>query len=154
MSNFFFHPWARSGSWRPVEADICELPLYVAGPPQSTNRLLLGADGLAPVLSRCSPDDAGHANARELYRLLRSDLKRHGKTFANADLLLNAMREVSGRLDPVSHGALRALLWAPRDHERLETSSPREPIAPSAQEVTESVFGALAPAPMPGYLAR
>jgi hypothetical protein len=120
MFNSVFHRLDHLSPWRHAPFDISELPQPAACADETTRRLLLVAGGLALVLSRCNPKEVErqYPSAYELYRLLRSELKRHGKTSETADLLLDTMHEVSERLDPVSRHALRASLEVRRVEDR------------------------------------
>lgn len=124
MFNSVFHRIDHLSPWRHAPFDISELPQPAACADEATRRLLLVAGGLALVLSRCNPKEVErqYPSAYELYTLLRSELKRHGKTSETADLLLDTMHEVSERLDPVSRHALRASLEVRRvegrDHQQ------------------------------------
>lgn len=110
----------RSSAWRRADDQTSELPQVCPTVHDTTRHLLNVAGGLALVLSRCPPEDAEreYPNATELYRLLRHDLRRHGRTSATTDLMLETLHEVSERLDPVSRQSLRASLEARRAHDR------------------------------------
>lgn len=120
MFNSVFHRIDHLSPWRHAPFDISELPQPAACADEATRRLLLVAGGLALVLSRCHPKEVErqYPSANELYRLLRSELKRQGKTSETSDLLLETMHEVSERLDPVSRHALKASLEARRMEDR------------------------------------
>lgn len=120
MFSSVFHRIDQLIPWRHAPFDISELPQPAACADEATRRLLLVAGGLALVLSRCHPKEVErqYPSANELYRLLRSELKRQGKTSETADLLLDTMHEVSERLDPVSRHALKASLEAKRIEDR------------------------------------
>jgi len=126
----------RSGAWLRADDQISELPQVQADAHETTRHLLNVAGGLALVLSRCRPRevDRDYPNAAELYRVLRHDLKRYGRTSATADLMLETLHEVAERLDPVSRQSLRACLEARRTHDRRKESGP-VPIAATAAAV-------------------
>ncbi len=116
----------RPPAWRRVDA--YELP-EVDGPTSGTiHEFLVAAGGMALLLSRASPEDIRkHLPAtNELYHLLRHQLMRHGRTTASAELLNDAMHEVSQVADPRTRVALRNCLQARADYEarrrRRETS--------------------------------
>lgn len=128
---------AKPLAWRPASDKTCELPQVQAGTHETTRHLLNVAGGLALVLSRCNEReiDREYPNAAELYRLLKHDLKRYGRTSATAELMLEASHEVSERLDPVSRHSLRASLEARRVHDRRKESAPAPlVVAPSEHE--------------------
>jgi hypothetical protein len=116
----------RPGAWQRADDQISELPQTPADTHDTTRHLLNVAGGLALVLSRCNAREVEreYPNAAELYRLLRHDLKRYGRTSATADLMLETLHEVSERLDPVSRQSLRASLEARRSHDRRKETLP------------------------------
>lgn len=126
MFNSVFARLGGSGAWKQAPIDIAELPQPVDGDWNMISQLLLTAGGLALVLSRCAPKEVEreYPNATELYCRLRNDLKRASRTYASAELMLETLREVSERLDPISRQSLRACLEARRDHAcRVEARS-------------------------------
>lgn len=157
MFNSVFSRLANSSTWRRAAIELCELPVEVGDAPDFTHRLLTVAGGIALVLSRCPKGlrKRHYPATTELYKLIRSGMRRQGNANPDPELLLESYHEVSGKLDPASRLAMRECLEAQRDRQRRKQppggragaarppvpmpDDTRAPLSPSSFQVLEDL---------------
>jgi hypothetical protein len=133
MFNSVFSRIGNPRAWRRATIELCEVPMEPGSGQDDTLRLLTVAGGIALVLSRCPGAIAKrhYPATTELYKFIRTGLRRSGRVLPNAELLLDSFHEVSGKLDPVSRQAMRECLEAQRDREQRARPRPAR-AAPAA----------------------
>ncbi|MDO8277269.1 MAG: hypothetical protein Q7T63_03980 [Burkholderiaceae bacterium] len=117
-----------------------DLPEIKADASETLRHFFIVAGGLALILSRHSePQIKAHYPAtRELYRVLRSQLRRVGKTNASAELISDVMHEVSQVVDTQTRLALKACYEARCVFEARQRSRNEGPGAVSDTPMTQS----------------
>lgn len=111
--------FARNGYsvWKP--ATYTDLPALSDTVVPTTNHFLVLAGGLALVLSRQTKAtiERSYPHTRELYEVLRRELKRYGRTGATSELMLETFHEVAELLDPATRNSLRECIRARQQYD-------------------------------------
>ena len=103
-----------------------ELPEIKSDAPQTLQHFCVVAGGLALILSRLSPLEirTRFRATEELYRSLRHQLRKRGKTNADVDMISEVMHEVAQVADPHTRSSLKACLHARSSYEQERAGTP------------------------------
>lgn len=120
-------------------SDIPSLPESAS---ETIRHFCIVAGGLALILSRNrdAAIDRHYAHAAEMYALLGRELRKYGKTSANAELINNVMHEVAEVADPLTMASLKKCLEFRRRHDANRGQSRHEDGAGNVTQPSGSGF--------------